>query len=592
MKAIMVMFDSLNRRYLPPYGQTRVLAPNFDRLARHTARFENCYAGSMPCIPARRELHTGRYNFMHRAWGPLEPFDDSMPALLGEAGVYTHLVTDHRHYWGDGGATYHGRYSSFEFVRGQEGDAWKGQVADPEVPEIAPLLQPRSDIIWRRDWVNRPHIADEAMHPQTKTFDLGLEFLSTNVEQDGWFLTIESYDPHEPFFTPERFQRLYEIDYEGPHHDWPSYRRAVESEGEADHLRAQYQALVSMCDESLGRVLDAMDEHNLWDDTMLIVATDHGLLLGEQGWWGKGVQPWYDENIHTPLFIWDPRTRVADETRDALVQTIDIPATLLDYFSVPAPVDLHGKSLGGVVATDEPVRVAGLFGSFGGHINITDGRFVYMRASADARNTPLHNYTLMPTHISSHFSAAELTSARLVDPFVFTKGMPVLQTPAIAHGNPHFFGSMLFDLSVDPQQEHPLIDDDVERRMATLMVELMRANDAPADQFERLGLPVTGEVGEEHLLVRLQRDAVETARADPPARALFAVESPAIARRVDELLANERQREALERHFPEVIASPSFSAYSVRSLWEIALVLPIITTARLRAFEEDLACQE
>ena len=64
-----------------------------------------------------------------------------------------------------------------------------------------------------------------------------------------------------------------------------------------------------MCDASLGRVLDVMDELDLWDDTMLIVCTDHGFLLGEHGWWAKMVQPWYDENIHTPLFIWDPRSR-------------------------------------------------------------------------------------------------------------------------------------------------------------------------------------------------------------------------------------------------------------------------------------------
>lgn len=81
MKAIMIMFDSLNRKYLPPYGNSWVQASNFERLSRHTATFENCYGGSMPCMPARRELHTGRYNFLHRAWGPLEPFDDSMPEI-------------------------------------------------------------------------------------------------------------------------------------------------------------------------------------------------------------------------------------------------------------------------------------------------------------------------------------------------------------------------------------------------------------------------------------------------------------------------------------------------------------------------------
>ncbi len=117
MKAIMVMFDTLNRRHLPPYGCDWVHAPNFQRLADRAVTFDNCYSASMPCMPARRELHTGRYNFLHRAWGPLEPFDDSMPELLKEHGVYTHLASDHQHYFEDGGATYHTRYSSWEFAR-------------------------------------------------------------------------------------------------------------------------------------------------------------------------------------------------------------------------------------------------------------------------------------------------------------------------------------------------------------------------------------------------------------------------------------------------------------------------------------------
>ncbi|MBP5163130.1 MAG: sulfatase-like hydrolase/transferase, partial [Spirochaetales bacterium] len=106
MKAIMVLFDSLNRHLLEPYGCDWTKTPNFQRLSEHTVTFDNFYAGSLPCMPARRELHTGRYNFLHRAWGPLENYDDSMPGILREHGIYTHLVTDHWHYWEEGGANY------------------------------------------------------------------------------------------------------------------------------------------------------------------------------------------------------------------------------------------------------------------------------------------------------------------------------------------------------------------------------------------------------------------------------------------------------------------------------------------------------
>lgn len=304
MKAILVLFDTLNRRFLPPYGNDWVHAPNFARLARRSATFDRCYGGSMPCIPARRELHTGRYNFLHRDWGPLEPFDDSMPQLLSEHGVYTHLASDHQHYWEDGGATYHGRYDSWEFFRGQEGDAWKGQVADPHVPDSPKINRGAT---WRQDWINREHLRQEEDHPQSRTFDAGIEFLDTNHAQDNWFLHLETFDPHEPFFTYKQYKDLYPHAYAGPHHDWPDYKRVTERPEVVEHVRFEYASLLSMCDHSLGRVLDAMDAHDLWSDTMLIVATDHGFLLGEHGWWGKNAQPWYDENIHNPLFVWDPR---------------------------------------------------------------------------------------------------------------------------------------------------------------------------------------------------------------------------------------------------------------------------------------------
>lgn len=125
MKVVLLLFDSLNRHFLSPYGKTEAVTPNFDKLAEHTVTFENHYAASLPCMPARRDLHTGRCNFLHRSWGPLEPFDESVFEMLKQNGISSHLITDHQHYWEDGGATYHNRYSSYEFVRGQEGDLWK-----------------------------------------------------------------------------------------------------------------------------------------------------------------------------------------------------------------------------------------------------------------------------------------------------------------------------------------------------------------------------------------------------------------------------------------------------------------------------------
>lgn len=506
MKAIMVMFDSLNRHMLPPYGCEWIKAPNFERLAEKTVVFNNCYAGSLPCMPARRELHTGRYNFLHRSWGPIEPFDDSMPELLKRKGTCTHLVSDHYHYWEDGGCTYHTRYSSWEISRGQEGDPWKGEVRNPPIPEN--IKQAKSEL-WRQDWVNRQHMTREEDQPQAKTFRRGLEFIRANHQEDNWFLHIETFDPHEPFFTQQKYKDLYPHDYDGPHFDWPDYFLVTQTEEQVRHLCYEYAALVSMCDAYLGQVLDLMDELDLWDDTMLIVNTDHGFLLGEHGWWAKMVQPIYNEIAHTPLFIWDPRSKRRGERRDSLVQTVDLAPTLLDFFGVELPEDMQGVPLGQAVASDAPVRRAGLFGLHGAHVNVTDGRYVYMRAPVTGDNIPLYNYTLMPTHMRHLFSVEELQQIELAEPFAFTKGCKTIKVAAGVRVNPYVYGSLLFDLKSDPHQEHPMADARIEKRMIGLMIDLMRHNDAPPEQYVRLGIPQDGNVTDEHLHLQETRSGVQ-----------------------------------------------------------------------------------
>ena len=481
----MVMFDSLNRRLLQPYGGDWVHTPNFQRLSQRSATFDKAWIGSMPCMPARRELHTGRYNFLHRSWGPLEPFDDSMPQILDEEGIHSHLVTDHYHYWEDGGATYHNRFSTFELVRGQEGDLWKGDVDAPRVEAV----ETRNAINFRQDRVNRTHITEESAMPQAQTFALGTEFIRQNAAADNWYLQIETFDPHEPFFTQEGWKALYPHEYDGPLFDWPPYARVDQPPEQVQHMIYEYAALMSMCDHYLGTVLDVMDELDLWDDTMLIVNTDHGFLLGEHDWWGKGRMPWYNELANIPLFIWDPRTGVSDERRSSLVQTIDLPVTVLDYFGIDPTPDMQGRPLGAAVAADAAVREAALYGAHGGHVNVTDGRYVYMRAAQSADNQPLHNYTLMPTHMRQRFSVDELNAMTLQAPFDFTKGCRTLKIrPARGRYLLDAFETLLFDLESDPGQVNPLGDTALEGRMIEMMLHLMRANDAPPEQYQRLGI--------------------------------------------------------------------------------------------------------
>ena len=508
----MVMFDTLNKRFLPSYGCDWVHAPNFKRLSENTVTFDNCYAGSLPCMPARRELHTGRYNFLHRSWGPMEPYDNSMPEILKKNGIYTHLVTDHYHYWEDGGLTYHTRYNTYELVRGHEGDAWKGEINDPEIPPHVKTMR-EGGPHWRQDWVNRKYMSKEEDQPQAKTFEKGIEFIKKNYKEDNWFLQIETFDPHEPYFTQEHYKSIYKHDYSGPHFDWPNYSVVTETPEQVEHCRMEYAASVSMCDNYLGKILDLMDEKEMWKDTMLIVNVDHGFLMGEKSWWGKIIQPLYNEIAQIPFFIWDPRSKTRNERRKALVQTIDIAPTILEFFNIKKPKTMEGNVLKGTIESDIKVRDVALFGYHGGSVNVTDGRYVYMRAPAKPENEPLFEYTLMPTNGDNFFSINELKTIELAEPFKFTKKCKTMKINPMDTSTrfSYLYGSFLFDLQNDPTQENPIEDPQIEKEMIKHLIDLMKKNDAPKEQYERLNIPFDEVINTDHLsLGEVRSGLIET----------------------------------------------------------------------------------
>ena len=342
MKAVFVLFDSLNRLALGCYGGSWIATPNFDRFARRAVTFDRHYVGSLPCMPARRDMHTGRLNFMHRSWGPLEPFDNSLPQILQENGVHTHLVSDHLHYFEDGGSTYHTRYTTWEFVRGQEYDPWKAMV-QPPVERLRERYAPKHyDFAKSRKRlqhaINSEFMPEEKQYPGPQCIEHGLEFLRMNKDADNWLLHIECFDPHEPFMAPERFKQPYRTGYNGGILDWPLYEKVTDSPEEIAEIRANYAALVAMCDHYFGLLLDFFDAHDLWSDTMLVLTTDHGFLLAEHDWWGKNRQPYYEEISHIPLIVHHPaRAAAAGRRSSALTQTIDLMPTFLDAFGLELP---------------------------------------------------------------------------------------------------------------------------------------------------------------------------------------------------------------------------------------------------------------
>ncbi|MGB2106940.1 MAG: sulfatase [Candidatus Puniceispirillum sp.] len=498
MKVVFVLLDSLNRKAMEPYGETAVHTPNFKRFQQRAVTFDNHYVGSLPCMPARRDLHTGRTHFLHRSWGPLEPFDDSFPELMKQNGTYAHLITDHHHYFADGGATYHQRYSSWELVRGQAIDRWKADVApdlDKFKAKYHPVQHHRINYM-----INREHMQAEEDYCSPKLFKLANEFLTTNHEADNWFLQLECFDPHEPFHAPMRFRDLYETSYDGPILDWPIYDRVTETPEEISELRANYAALVTMTDEYFGTLLDFFDKHDMWADTALVLTTDHGFLLGEHDWWAKNRMPVYDEIAHIPLMIYHPDfAEQGGSRRKALTQTTDLMPTMLEMTGISVPEDVSGTSLLPVLENDQPLRESVIFGYFGAAVNVTDGNYSYFHYPVVQGADNLYEYTLMPTRMTSRFSIKELLGATLHPSFSFTKGAQVLRLnpkvsdagdPIEVQGLPFAdMKSALYDLASDPGQSTPIDAPDVIAKFQGYIIDNMIKMDAPPEAFERFGFP-------------------------------------------------------------------------------------------------------
>ncbi|NBB82195.1 MAG: sulfatase, partial [Alphaproteobacteria bacterium] len=164
--------------------------------------------------------------------------------------------------------------------------------------------------------------------------------------------------------------------------------------------------------------------------------------------------------------------------------------TLLGYFGVGPTPDMLGCDLARCLADDTPVREAAIFGQFGAHVNVTDGRYLLMAGhAADQQDTPRYEYTAMPARMRRRFTVDELRAVEgLAEPFAFAKDCPTMRIGRL-DGPPVFaMASRLFNLEQDPGQSRPIDDPEIERRMRDHLARLMQQCDAPPEQFKRLGL--------------------------------------------------------------------------------------------------------
>ena len=495
--AVVILLDSLNRHMLGAYGGTEFATPHLDRFAQRATRFTNHFTGSLPCMPARHDILCGALDFLWRPWGSIEIWEDAITYGLRAKGVTTQLISDHPHLFETGGENYHVDFSAWDYQRGHEGDPWKTR-PDPSWAGAPQLLFDRHmPYDNSRGWFN-----GEEDFPGPRTMGAAARWIDENAgHHDRFMLFVDEFDPHEPFDTPEPYASMYDADWEGPHLIWPPYiRGAIEKgiidERQARQIRACYGGKLTMIDAWFGKLLDALDRNNLWDDTLVILCTDHGHYLGEKDIWGKPGVPVYEPLGHIPLMLAHPG--VAPGTCNALTTSVDLFATLADLFGVEARQRTHGKSLLPLLSGEaKSVRDWLLTGVWGREVHYIDGTHKYARAPSDG-NAPLamlsNRWSTMPTHVLTREQELPLPDDRAFLDRMPGSDVPVIHQPwdesdAIPFwARAKFTGNHLFNLSEDPEEERNLAGGAKEKELADALEAALRELEAPEAQFTRLGL--------------------------------------------------------------------------------------------------------
>jgi len=339
---ILVISDSLRADHLECYGSEKIHTPNIDKFAKESTLFERAYAASYPTIPNRLDIWTGRYNFPFRGWEPLDPKDVILPEVLGRHGVTSYYVFDSP---SPGIRGFSGWYQ----IRGHHGDRL---VTDPTIPIILPAAPHKLKRIEpiKQYLRNRARWFYEKDYIAPRTFAKAIEWLERNYRLEKFFLLVDTWDPHEPFDPPLHYLRLYaNLEEDVENIIYPAYGHSdYMSEAELRRVRVLYAGEVTMVDTWFGYLLDAVERFELSESTMIIFTSDHGHLFGEHGLEGKPggiLGRLYEEITRVPLIIRHPEGIASGRRIKAITQPPDIMPTILEFFGIPIPRTVHGRSI-------------------------------------------------------------------------------------------------------------------------------------------------------------------------------------------------------------------------------------------------------
>lgn len=375
---VFVLVDQLNAAVLGCYGGP-VDTPNIDRLANDGTRFTNAICPTPLCSPSRSSIETGRYPHSHGITSNIGTdvagigaSDDTLGRQFSEAGYETY----HYGRWHVGGSegSYYDDTYTFDEYDAQMADAydevrssgteyvdWYGSAFPVErAPEFRELVESLDDE-WHEhvfsdllSMMGRLTLAPEDTF-DAQVADRGVRRIEAADDDRPFLLTCSFNMPHDPNVAPSPYYETYDPDdvdlpetfgtfedrYTG---DWS--RRIVDSLGEVgarEFLRI-YFAMVDMIDDQVGRLLDALDERGIDDETVVCVTADHGDMAGEHGMVWKSTQSFYDAITRVPLVVYTPDADTG-AVLDVPTDHTDLRSTLADAAGLSIPPRAQGESL-------------------------------------------------------------------------------------------------------------------------------------------------------------------------------------------------------------------------------------------------------
>jgi arylsulfatase A-like enzyme len=365
---VFIMTDTLRLDYIGCYGNTEVKTPNIDRLAKDSILFTNAHPESLPTIPVRRAVHTGRraypfndynplkWDFVYvEGWQPMSNEEDTLAENLSEEGYYTGFVTDTLPYFAPGMNFTRG-FWQWEYIRGKAQDKWKSPaIVTQEMLakyncKIADALKHFPSDLYLRLAANTAHIMNEEATTTARTFQWAMDFVEDNRKTTPFYMMIDCFDPHEPWDAPNAYYELYaDPNFKGKTMPYGPYGKPDSnfSPEQLHDIRANYMAQITLLDTWAGHFIDKLKRLNLYEDTLIVFTSDHGtnFLDNSDGIMGKPEYSMFPGVMNIPLLLHLPHGMNAGMTYDGLVYNVDITATIYDICNLKQNASLDGISL-------------------------------------------------------------------------------------------------------------------------------------------------------------------------------------------------------------------------------------------------------